>query len=130
MLVVALVVGGAAAGGGFVAAQTPQGATAPKAAPKTAPKATHEGMSHGGGHDRMGGGMGPMCPMMGGGGGMGMGGGMPMGGMVMMDPDTRVEVKNVDKGVTITLTSTDAAKATRLQKMAEAMRLMHEAMTQ
>ena len=41
--------------------------------------------------------------------------------------DTKVEVKNVDKGVTITLTSTDQAKVARLQKMAEAMRLMHEA---
>jgi hypothetical protein len=29
--------------------------------------------------------------------------------------------------VTITLTSTDPAKVKRLQKMAEAMRLMHEA---
>jgi hypothetical protein len=56
-------------------------------------------------------GMGGMCPMM-------MGGGA----------DTKVDVKNVDKGVSITLTSTDPATATRLQKMAEAMRLMHEAM--
>ena len=36
-------------------------------------------------------------------------------------------VKKIDKGVTITLTSSDAATTTRLQKMAEAMRLMHEA---
>jgi hypothetical protein len=62
-------------------------------------------------------------PMMG--GGMGMGGGMPM--MGMMGSDARVEVKNVDKGVTITITSADPAKVKRLQKMAEAMRLMHEA---
>ena len=41
---------------------------------------------------------------------------------------TKVAVKNVDKGVTITLTSPDAATVARLQKMAEAMRLMHEAM--
>ena len=41
--------------------------------------------------------------------------------------DTKVDVKNVDKGVTITLTSTDPAQVARLQKMAEAMRLMHEA---
>jgi hypothetical protein len=63
------------------------------------------------------------------GGGMsgGMLGGMPMGPMAMMGGDARVEVKNVDKGVTITITSTDPAKVKRLQKMAEAMRLMHEA---
>ena len=50
-----------------------------------------------------------------------------MGPMAMMGGDARVEVKNVDKGVTITITSTDPAKVKRLQKMAEAMRLMHEA---
>ena len=59
--------------------------------------------------------------------GGGMMGGMPMGPMAMMGGDARVEVKNVDKGVTITITSTDPAKVKRLQKMAEAMRLMHEA---
>jgi hypothetical protein len=53
---------------------------------------------------------GAMCPMMGG-------------------ADTQMAVKNIDKGVTITFTSTDPAKVTRLQKMAEAMRLMHEAST-
>jgi hypothetical protein len=63
-----------------------------------------------------------------------MGGGMcagMMGGMghLMMGPGTKIAVKNVDKGVTITLTSPDPATATRLQKMAEGMRLMHEAMT-
>jgi hypothetical protein len=66
-------------------------------------------------------------------GGM-MGRGMMMGGMgmcpMMGGADTKVEVKNVDKGVTITLTSTDAATVKRLQKMADAMRLMHEAMAQ
>ena len=63
------------------------------------------------------------------GGGM-MGGGV-MGGvgpMMMGGAGTKISVKNVDKGVTITLTSPDAAMATRLQKMAEGMRLMHEAM--
>ena len=75
----------------------------------------------------------PMAGMMGGGmmgGGMGpmmMGGGM--GPMMMGGLGTKVAVKNVDKGVTITLTSPDPATATRLQKMAEAMRLMHEAMS-
>jgi len=69
-----------------------------------------------------------MCAgMMGGGMGGGMMGGMPMGPMAMMGGDARVEVKNVEKGVTITITSTDPAKVKRLQKMAEAMRLMHEA---
>ena len=72
---------------------------------------------------------GGMCAGMMGGDGMGGGmmGGMPMGPMAMMGGDARVEVKNVDKGVTITITSTDPAKVKRLQKMAEAMRLMHEA---
>jgi hypothetical protein len=71
---------------------------------------------------------GGMCAgMMGGGMGGGMMGGMPMGPMAMMGGDARVEVKNVEKGVTITITSTDPAKVKRLQKMAEAMRLMHEA---
>jgi predicted lipid-binding transport protein (Tim44 family) len=73
------------------------------------------------------------CPMGGGmmGGGM-MGGGMMGGGMgpmMMGGPGTKVAVKNIDKGVTITLTSSDPAAVARLQKMAEAMRLMHEAMT-
>ena len=76
----------------------------------------------------MGGGMGMM------GGGMGMGHmGMMGGGMCHMgmgSADTKIEVKNVDKGVTVTFTSTDQAKVVRLQKMAEAMRLMHEANTQ
>jgi hypothetical protein len=39
-------------------------------------------------------------------------------------------VKNVDKGVSITITSSDPSKVVRMQKMAEAMRLMHEAMMQ
>jgi hypothetical protein len=66
------------------------------------------------------------------GGGM-MGGGMMGGGMcgpMMGDAKTKVDVKKIEKGVTITLTSPDAATVTRLQKMAEAMRLMHEANTQ
>jgi len=119
--------------GGIVAAQAtkpdehaahhPGGAAA---APDTqsAPGAMGGGMM---GHGMMGDGMmgGGMCPMMG--GGM-MGGGM-MGGM-MGGAKTKVEVKKIDKGVTITMTSPDAATAARIQKMAEAMRLMHEAMSQ
>jgi hypothetical protein len=104
-------------GGGLAIAET----TPPAAKPQTAMPAGHE---HG---DGMGGGM-----MSGGtmGGGMCAGGGM-MGGMghLMMGAGTKIAVKNVDKGVTITLTSPDPAMATRLQKMAEGMRLMHEAMT-
>jgi len=69
-----------------------------------------------------------MCAMMKGGDMKATGGSMA----AMMDmggADTQIVVKNTDKGVTITLTATDPAKAVRLQKMAEAMRLMHEATT-
>lgn len=122
LLTAALLTGLSAGGAAWVSAQT---APAPKPAK---PPAAH---THPGGADASagmgtmhGGGMG--MGMMGGGMGMGMmGGGMcPMG---MAGADTKVEVKNIDKGVTITLTSTDASRVTRLQKMAEAMRLMHEA---
>jgi hypothetical protein len=94
-------------GSGLAIAET----TAPAAKPQTSMPAGHEhsdGMCAG----VMGGGM--------------MGGGM--GPMIMGGAGTKVSVKNVDKGVTITLTSPDAAMAARLQKMAEGMRLMHEAM--
>jgi len=55
-----------------------------------------------------------------------------MGGMgtMMGGATTKVDVKKVDKGVTITMTSPEPATAARLQKMAEAMRLMHEATAQ
>jgi hypothetical protein len=114
-------------GARWVEAQT---ASKPPAA-HAAPAAHDHGKANdASGMDMMGGGM------MGGGmmsGGM-MGGGMMGGGMcplsMMGGADTQMAVKNVDKGVTITLTSTDPAKATRLQKLAEAMRLMHEANTQ
>jgi hypothetical protein len=91
-------------------------------APKTGPPAGHSAMGGG----MMGGGMmgNGMCPMMGG-GGMQSGMGPMMGGAT-----TKVDVKKVDKGVTITMTSPDPATAARLQKMAEAMRLMHEATAQ
>jgi hypothetical protein len=117
------------AGGGFALAQAPATSPAdhaahhpgappaPKAA-KGAPAPAPEKASPGGGMmggGMMGGGMmgGGMCPMM---------GGAPMG-----DATTKVDVKKLDKGVTITLTSPDPATVTRLQKMAEGMRLMHEA---
>jgi hypothetical protein len=110
-------------GSGLAIAQT----TAPAAKPQTSMPAGHE---HGDGMcaGMMGAGMGGGT--MGGGMCAGMSAGM-MGGMghLMMGAGTKIAVKNVDKGVTITLTSADAATATRLQKMAEGMRLMHEAMT-
>jgi hypothetical protein len=62
-----------------------------------------------------------------------MGGGMMGGGMCSMmmgDPSLKLDVKKIDKGVTITWTSSDTATVGRLQKMAEAMRLMHEAMAE
>lgn len=113
----------AVAGGGWVAAQT---VPAPKPGPATPARPQRGGgMGYGMGPGMMGGGMGP--GMMGG-GMMGMGGGMCS--MMMGDPSLKLDVKKIDKGVTITMTSTDAATAARLQKMAEAMRLMHEAMTE
>lgn len=115
LLTTALLTGISAGGAAWVSAET---APAPKPAK---PPAAHV---HPGGADT-GMGMGTMC-----GGGMGMGNMGMMGGVGMMGmagADTKVEVKNIDKGVTITLTSSDATRAARLQKMAEAMRLMHEA---
>jgi hypothetical protein len=120
-------------GSGMVAAQAPTakpdehsghhpGATVapgPGAGPSTDATTAKGGGMMGGG--MMGGGMMGM-----------MSGGMMGGGMcpMMGSGNTKVEVKKIDKGVTITMTSSDAATATRLQKMAEAMRLMHEATAQ
>ena len=114
------------------AAATKPAPTAPKAAtpaPKVAAPAGQSAMGGG----MMGGDVGKgMCPMMGGGGMQGSSG--MMGGMgptsMMGGATTKVDVKKVDKGVTITMTSPDPATAARLQKMAEAMRLMHEATAQ
>ncbi len=123
VLTAALMVGFGLGGGAWVAAET---APAPKAATPapahnhaagSAPGATSTGTMGGMGMGMMGGGMGMGPGMMG-------GGFCPMG---LGGPDTKVEVKNIDKGVTITVTSTDKARVARLQKMAEAMRLMHEA---
>ncbi len=101
-----------AAGGGWVAAETAP--PAPKPQPTAGAVHDHGGPAHGAPGGEM------MCGKM-------MGGGMgPM--MMMGGAATKVAVKNVDKGVTITLTSADAATVARLQKMAEGMRLMHEAM--
>ena len=121
----------AIAGGGFALAQAqtpsaddhashhPAVAKAPKAASGERAVVGQTGMGNG----MMGGGDG----MMGGGNGT-MGGGMC--GMMMGSANTKVDVKKDDKGVTITMTSSDAATVVRLQKMAEGMRLMHEAMSQ
>ena len=127
LLALGVLVGFGIGGSAWVAAQNapaPKGPAAAKGAnPGPAGAPAGPGMMGGG----------SMCGSMGMGmmgGGMGMGGGMAMGGMpmgAMMGVDARVEVKNVDKGVTITITSADPAKVKRLQKMAEAMRLMHEA---
>ncbi len=123
----------ALAGGGWVAAQTPP---TPKSAPTTpAPRAGSDSGMMGGGKGN-GNGNGNGNGMMGGGMmGNGMMGGGMMGGGMMGCPmvggaNTKVDVKKVDKGVSITMTSSDPATAARLQKMGEAMRLMHEAMTQ
>ena len=45
----------------------------------------------------------------------------------MMGPGTSVKVAKVAKGVSFTMTGTDAKAVRRIQKMSEAMRLMHEA---
>jgi len=119
ILTTALMFGLGIGGGAWVSAETAPATKAPAKPPATQ---MHPGSGAGPG-------------MMGGGMGMGMGMGMMgpgmMGGgfcpMGMGSGDTKVEVKNVEKGVTITFTSTDAARVARLQKMAEAMRLMHEA---
>ena len=124
-------------------------ALADNADPKVATPAAQVGHDHGspvtaGGHDhgmagKPGGEGGMMCGQtMGGmkeggmmGGGMREGGGMMAAGLTAMFgiQGAKLAVKNVDKGVQMVFTSTDAAAAGRLQKMAEAMRLMHEAMT-
>ena len=114
---IATLAGVVGAGTGWVSAQTAAPAPPAKTAPHAHGPSTAPG-PRGGGMGNVGGGMGHMG-MMGGMCHMGMG-----------SADTKVDVKNVDKGVTITFTLTDPAKVARLQKMAEAMRLMHEANTQ
>ena len=58
---------------------------------------------------------------------MGMGGGMMGMCPGMMGAGAKMEVVKLPKGVTITLTSDDPKVVARVQKMAEGMRLMHEA---
>ena len=113
VVVAAIAAGAAAMGGGWVAAQTPAAKakpTAPAGRPGPGMMGMGGGMMGWGMHGMPGMGMGGMCPM------------------AMAGADTKIDVKNVDKGVTITITSTDPGTVTRLQKMAEATRLMHEAM--
>lgn len=132
MMILTVTILTAVAGGGWVAAQT---VPTPKSGTATRPQRGPMG----GGNGMMGPGMmggGSYGPGMMGGGGYGpgmMGGGMMGGGMCSMmmgDASLKLDVKKIDKGVTITMTSSDSATAARLQKMAEAMRLMHEAMTE
>ncbi|HVY38572.1 MAG TPA: hypothetical protein VHM31_11575 [Polyangia bacterium] len=106
------------AGASWAVAETPKPAPTPSAHDHEA--GLHEGGMH-------------HCEMMGGGATGGAMGPMMMGGamgpMMMGGPGTKIAVKNIDKGVTMTFTSSDPATVVRLQKMAEAMRLMHEATT-
>jgi hypothetical protein len=134
ILLTTMVLTGLAAGAGWAVAQTSatghdHGAPAKTAAAKDAPgPAGASGKTDKGGMG-MGHGESGMCGMMNAGGMAPMGGGMAAM-MNMGGAGTQVVVKNIDKGVTITLTATDAAKVVRLQKMAEGMRLMHEATAQ
>jgi hypothetical protein len=123
-LVLIGVLGAGVLAGGFVAAQTPPAKPDDHAAhhpdkggaKKPEPKAGGMGMGKGMGHGMMGdgmkeGGMMGMCPGK-------------------IDPAAKVEVTKLAKGVTISITSDDPKVVTRVQKMAEAMRLMHEANSQ
>jgi opacity protein-like surface antigen len=108
-------------GAGLVAAQAPSSkATDPHAGhhPETAgPGAAGKGKAP---KDEPGMGGGKM-------GMMGMGGGMMGMCPGMMGAGAKMEVVKLPKGVTITLTSDDPKVVARVQKMAEGMRLMHEA---
>ena len=109
LLVLALTAG--IFGGGLAAADTASSTARSAAAAPAQPGPWQSGMMGGG---MMGGGMlgAGMCPIM-------------MAGL-----GTKMDIKRIDKGVSITFTSTDPLTVARLQKMAEAMRLMHEAMMQ
>jgi hypothetical protein len=141
-LITSIVIGAALAAGVSTAQTQPPPAAQPPAASKDAKAAPAAGMDHGkmghGDHGKetrgktMPGGMTGQGPgkggkgMMMGGGMMGMGGDMcPM----VIDAATKVQVKNLPKGVTITFTNDDAAVVAKLQKMAETIRLKQEAHT-
>jgi hypothetical protein len=127
MFLVSAIFIGAAVGAGWATAQAQQPAQAPSpAASKDATRSkpsTEPAPAAMMGQRRPGkGGHG----MMMGGGMMGMGNGTcPM----VAGAGTKVEVKNLPKGVTITFTNDDATVVAKLQKMAEAMRLTQEAQT-
>ncbi|HEY8514096.1 MAG TPA: hypothetical protein VIS07_01115 [Candidatus Binatia bacterium] len=79
---------------------------------------------------KMGGPRGPMGSRMGAHGMRARGpmGGGPGGAMcTLAEHADTIEVKNLDDGVTITLRSRDKSDVTRMQKIAEAMRLLYEA---
>ena len=111
----------AIAAGGVVAAQAPAAKSDEHAAHHPAAAAASAAAPGPTADPRAAKAEGMMCAHM-------MGGGMM--GPLLGGPNTKIDVKKIDKGVTITLTATDPAAVTRLQKMAEAMRLMHEAMAQ
>jgi hypothetical protein len=115
------VLGTTVSAGALVAAETAPAKTAAKA--QDAKKS--DGMNHDGasgmGKGNMGHGMG---------GGMMDGGGMMSMCPGMLGDAAKVEVTKLAKGVTISITSDDAKVVARVQKMAEAMRLMHEAHAQ
>jgi hypothetical protein len=123
------ILGAALMGGGLVVAQTspPQAKDEhaghhPEKAAAEAPgkaKGPKRPASPEGGMGMKGGGMG----MMGGDMGM-MGGGMMCRGMAA---GAKLAVTKLPNGVTMTFTSDDPKVTARLQKMAEGMRLMHEA---
>ena len=97
-----------------------KGATKAPPAPAKPTEPTRARMHEG--HGAKGGGKGMM-------GGQGMMGGHGMMGdcPMMAGADTKVEVKNLPKGVSVTYTSEDADAVARLQKMAETMQKKHEA---
>ena len=114
--------GAALLGGGLVVAQTnaPQ-AKDPHAGHHPEKPAAEAGKAKGPSRPPSAeGGMG----MMGGDKGM-MGGGMMCPGM--MGAGAKLAVSKLPNGVTMTFTSDDPKVAARVQKMAEGMRLMHEA---
>ena len=120
----------AIAGGGIALGQSPTPSAddhtvhhpAAAKAPKAATSGEKTGVGQAGmGNAMMGAGNDMGCGMMGGGNGMMGGGNNMMGGrsgmigggmcgMMMGAANTKVDIKKIDKGVTVTLTSSDAAR--------------------
>lgn len=105
-------------GGGVAFAQAGPPKAAPRAAPAAPSSASGQGMMGQGmmGHGMMSGDM--------------MGSGMMDNCSCANAAGIRVDVKKIAKGVTITYTSEDASAVARLQKRADAVRLMHESCSQ